>query len=159
MKPSTETPGKRGDTRLSHRTRTAFELRTLLFGRWKKQREKLLRLREELAERVRQLASEACEETPGYSMHMADAATDNFDRDIVLGPASFEQEVLYEIDAALKRIEEGTYGICELTGRPIPWNRLEAIPWARFSVGAEKTLEGSIHPHIGALGTVRPDSL
>ena len=61
-------------------------------------------------------------------MHMADAATDSFDRDLVLGLVSFEQEGLYEIDAALKRIEDGTYGICELTGKPIPWERLAAIP-------------------------------
>jgi DnaK suppressor protein len=157
MKLPTRGPVKRGNTRLSHGIRTAFAPQTLRSERWIEQREKLLRLREALSERIRQLAGEACEETPSYSMHMADAATDNFDRDLVLGLASFEREALYEIDAALKRIEKGTYGICELTGQPIPWNRLEAIPWARFSVGAEKTLERSMHPHIGALGTVRPD--
>lgn len=135
----------------------AFEPKKSKFERWAKQREKLLRLREELSDRVQQLAGEAREETPNYSMHLADAATDNFDRDLVLGLASFEQEVLYEIDEALKRIEDGTYGICELTGQPIPWNRLHAIPWARFSIGAEKMLEGDTHPHIGALGTVRPE--
>ena len=54
-----------------------------------------------------------------YSLHMADAATDSFDRDLVLGLVSFEQEGLYEIDAALKRIEDGTYGVCELTGKAI----------------------------------------
>jgi DnaK suppressor protein len=90
-------------------------------------------------------------------MHLADAATDSFDRDLMLGLASFEQEVLYEIDQALKRIEDGTYGICELTGQPIPWNRLAAVPWARFSIGAEKMLEDNIHPHLGTLGTTRPD--
>jgi DnaK suppressor protein len=48
------------------------------------------------------------------------------DRDLVLGLASFEQEGLYEVDAALKRIEDGSYGFCELTGKPIPRARLEA---------------------------------
>lgn len=120
-----------------------------------KQRAWLLRLREDLLGEIQQLASEACEETPNYSMHMADAATDSFDRDLVLGLVSFEQEGLYEIDAALKRIEDGTYGICELTGKPIPWERLAAIPWTRFSIEAENQLEGNIHPHIGRLGTVR----
>jgi RNA polymerase-binding transcription factor DksA len=105
---------------------------------------------------ILQLKAEAREETPNYSMHMADAATDSFDRDLVLGLASFEQEGLYEIDAALKRIEDGTYGICELTGKPIPWERLKAIPWTRFSLEAEKQLEGHKHPHIGRLGTVQP---
>jgi RNA polymerase-binding transcription factor DksA len=120
-----------------------------------KQRGRLLRLREDLARVIQQLASEACEETANYSMHMADAATDSFDRDLVLGLVSFEQEGLYEIDAALKRIEDGTYGICELTGKPIPWARLEAIPWTRFSVEAENQVEGNGRPHMGPLGRVR----
>jgi len=157
MKLLTKSPVKPGNTRLSHGMRTASEFRTLRFERWMKQREKLLRLREELSERIRQLAGEACEETPNYSMHMADAATDSFDRDLTLGLVSFEQEALYEIDAALKRIEDGTYGICELTGQPIPWARLVAIPWARFSLGAEKMIESGVHPHIGELGTVGSD--
>jgi DnaK suppressor protein len=72
-----------------------------------------------------------------------------------LGLLSFEQESLYEIDAALERIEEGTYGTCELTGQPIPMVRLEAIPWARFSLEAQKSLEGSSRPHIGVLGRIR----
>ena len=121
-----------------------------------KQRKKLLRLREILLKEIHQLTAEACEETPSYSMHPADAATDSFDRDLVLALASFEQDGLYEIDAALRRIDDGTYGVCELTGRPIPWKRLEAIPWTRFSVEGERRLEGNNHPHIGALGTVQP---
>ena len=121
-----------------------------------KQRERLLRLREIFLKEIHQLTSEACEETPSYSMHPADAATDSFDRDLVLGLASFEQEGLYEIDAALRRIDDGTYGLCELTGRPIPWKRLQAVPWTRFSVEAERRVEGNNRPHIGALGTVQP---
>ena len=157
MKLLTKSPVKPRNTRPSHGTRAASEIQTLRSERWMKQREKLLRLREELSERIRQLAGEACEETPNYSMHMADAATDSFDRDLTLGLVSFEQEALYEIDAALKRIEDGTYGICELTGQPIPWARLVAIPWARFSLGAEKIIESGVHPHIGELGTVGSD--
>jgi hypothetical protein len=89
---------------------------------------------------------------------MADAATDSFDRDLTLGLASFEQEALYEVDAAIQRIDDGTYGICELTGRPIPWKRLEAIPWTRFSIEAELQLETlAAHPHIGSLGSVQPE--
>jgi DnaK suppressor protein len=154
MKPSIESLIKPGNIRLRHGTRTASELRTLRSERWMKQREKLLRLREKLSKQIRRLASEACEETPNYSMHMGDAATDSFDRDLTLGLVSFEQEALYEIDAALKRIEDGT---CELTGQPIPWARLTVIPWARFSVAAEKTIENGDHPHIGELGTVGSD--
>jgi hypothetical protein len=52
-----------------------------------------------------------------------------------------EQDALYEIDEALDRIRTGSYGICELTGKEIERQRLEAIPWTRFSADAEKTLE------------------
>lgn len=137
------------------RNRRAFGLETSVRDRLMKQRARLLRLREDLAKEIQRLRGEACEETPNYSMHMADAATDSFDRDLVLGLASFEQEGLYEIEAALKRIEEGTYGVCELTGKAIPWERLEAIPWTRFSIEAENQLEGNVRPHIGPLGRVR----
>jgi DnaK suppressor protein len=114
-------------------------------------RQTLLELREEVLERIHDLAEEACDENPTYSLHMADAATDTIDRDVFLGLVSFEQESLYEIDAALERIEEGTYRTCELTGQPIPMVRLEAIPWARFSLEAQKSLEGSSRPHRGVL--------
>jgi RNA polymerase-binding protein DksA len=120
-----------------------------------KQRERLLLLRETVLKEIHQLTAEACEETPSYSMHPADAATDSFDRDLVLGLASFEQEGLYEIDAALKRIDDGTYGVCELTGTPIPWKRLKAMPWTRFSIEGERRVEGKNLPHIGALGSVQ----
>jgi DnaK suppressor protein len=97
-------------------------------NRLAKQRERLLRISENLAKEIHQMTAEAREETPTYSMHLADAATDSFDRDLVLGLASSGQEGLYEIEAALKRIEDGSYGICELTGQPISWKRLQAIP-------------------------------
>jgi RNA polymerase-binding protein DksA len=132
------------------------EDRTIVPHRLTHQRNRLLRIRAALSHRIKRLAEDASEARPGYSVHMADAATDSFDRDLTLGLASFEQEALYEVDAALKRIDDGTYGICELTGRPIPWKRLEAIPWTRFSIEAETQLENSVHPHIGSLRTVQP---
>lgn len=121
------------------------------------QRARLLRIRIALSQQIKRLAEDALEDTPGYSIHMADAGTDSFDRDLILGLASFEQEALYEVDAALQRIDDGTYGICELTGQLIPWKRLEAIPWTRFSIEAEVQLETlDTHPHIGSLRTVQP---
>ena len=121
-----------------------------------KQRQRLLRLRDTLLKEIDQLTAEACEKNPTYSMHPADAATDSFDRDLVLGLATFEQDGVYEIDAALKRLEDGTYGVCELTGQQIPWNRLEAIPWTRFTLEAERRVNGNFHPHLGPLGAIRP---
>ncbi len=122
----------------------------------RKQRDHLLKLREDISKQLHQLTAEACEETPNYSMHMADAASDSFDRDLVLRLASFEQEGLYEVDAALKRIEDGSYGFCELTGKPIPRARLEAIPWTRFSLEAANQLQGHMCPRLGEIRTIRP---
>ncbi len=103
------------------------------------------------------LRKESAEEMPGYSMHMADSGTDNFDRDSALSLLSADQDAVYEIDEALKRIEKGTYGICEITGKPIPKTRLNAIPWARYIVNAQAQLEkdGAIrHRKLGSLGTI-----
>jgi RNA polymerase-binding transcription factor DksA len=77
----------------------------------------------------------------GYGQHMADAGTDTFDRDFALSLVSSEQEALTEIDAAIKRIHSGTYGVCELTGKPISRERLLAVPFARFSVESQAEVE------------------
>ena len=66
---------------------------------------------------------------------------DAYDRDFALSLLSQEQDALYEIDQALKRIELGTYGVCEMSGKPIPHARLEAIPFARFTVECQSQLE------------------
>jgi len=132
------------------------ERRIVTSHRLAQQQGRLLQTRAALLQRIKHLAEDALEDKPEYSMHMADAGTDSFDRDLILGLASFEQEALYEVDAALKRIEDGTYGVCELTGRPIPWERLEAVPWTRFSVERETELEPGTHPHIGSLRTAQP---
>lgn len=66
----------------------------------------------------------------GYSFHMADQATDNFDREFNLGLASTEQKLLNQIDEAIRRVDEGTYGICEICSKPIAQKRLLAVPYA-----------------------------
>ncbi len=103
------------------------------------------------------LAKESAQELPGYSLHMADSGTDNFDRDFALSLLSADQDSVYEIEEALKRIERKTYGVCELTGKVIPRARLEAIPWTRFTVEAQAQLEkdGALKSRrLGALGSV-----
>src|SRR5690349_25055897 len=87
------------------------------------------------------LAKESAQEMAGYSLHMADAGTDNFDRDFALSLLSSDQDAIYEIEEALKRIEKDTYGVCESTGKQIPRTRLDAIPWTRFTVEAQSQLE------------------
>ena len=77
----------------------------------------------------------------GYSQHMADAGTDTFDRDFALSMVSNEQDALIEIEAAIERIFEGTYGVCEMTGKKIRDERLMAVPFTRYSVETQKQLE------------------
>ncbi len=98
-------------------------------------------MRDYFLDRQSDLVKDANEEQPAFSLHMADAGTDSFDRDFALSRLSSEQDAVYEIDEAMMRIRRGTYGICELTGKPIEPKRLEAIPWTRFSAAAEKQLE------------------
>jgi RNA polymerase-binding transcription factor DksA len=124
---------------------------------WQKYYENLLELRERLLAQMNGLAKESAEEMAGYSLHMADSGTDNFDRDFALSLLSSDQDAIYEIEEALKRIEKNTYGICELTGKSIPKARLAAIPWTRFTVEAQAQLEreGALRQRrLGALGTV-----
>jgi DnaK suppressor protein len=73
--------------------------------------------------------------------HMADHGSDNFEQDFTLALVESERRELFEIERALHRIEQGTYGVCEGTGNPIPRPRLEAIPWARYSVEYQRRLE------------------
>lgn len=77
----------------------------------------------------------------GYSQHMADSGTDTFDRDFALSVVANEQEALNEIEAAIKRIHNGTYGICEVTGKPLSKERLTAVPFARYSVESQTEME------------------
>lgn len=109
--------------------------------KWQKYYRRLMETREYLVNRRGDLTKDAAEESPSYSMHMADAGTDEFDRDLALSMVSSEQTALNEIDQAVRRIQDGTYGICELTGKRIEPGRLEAVPWTRFCAEAEKTLE------------------
>ena len=124
---------------------------------WEKYYLILLDLRDRLTSQMNGLAKESTEEINNYSLHMADSGTDNFDRDFALSLLSSDQDAIYEIDEALKRIQKGTYGTCELTGKPIPKVRLEAIPWTRFTVEAQIQLEkeGALRQRrLGTLGTV-----
>jgi RNA polymerase-binding transcription factor DksA len=126
-------------------------------GEWQKYYNHLLDLREQLLHQMNGLAKESAQELPGYSLHMADSGTDNFDRDFALSLLSSDQDAVYEIEEALKRIEKKTYGVCELTGKTIPKARLEAIPWTRFTVDAQGQLErdGALRQRrLGQLGTI-----
>jgi RNA polymerase-binding transcription factor DksA len=109
--------------------------------RWRQHFQRLNHLRDEMLRRQSRLQTDALEAQPSFSTHMADAGTDNYDRDFALGMLSSEQDAVYQIDQALDRIRNRTYGVCELTGKRIERSRLDAIPWTRFSAAAERQLE------------------
>ena len=126
-------------------------------GKWGKQKQLLIGLRDRLTDQRNGLAKESAKEMESYGVHMADSGTDNFDRDFNLSLLSSDQDVIYEIEEALKRIEKDTYGVCEITGKPIPQSRLNAIPWTRFRVDAQTELEqyGILQNRsLGRLGTI-----
>jgi DnaK suppressor protein len=113
----------------------------------RKQKQKLLELRDAMVDSMAGVAQGTLRsraegsEASAFGMHQADAGSDAYDRDFALSLLSQEQDALYEIDEALKRIELGTYGKCEMSGKPIPHARLEAIPFARFTVECQSQLE------------------
>ena len=124
---------------------------------WVKFHQNLMALREQLLAQMSGLAKESAQELPGYSLHMADSGTDNFDRDFALSLLSSDKDAVFEIEEALKRIERKTYGVCELTNKTIPRVRLEAIPWTRFTVESQAQLEkdGALRSRrLGALGSI-----
>ncbi len=92
-------------------------------------------------ETLKRSAKDDAGDLSSYGQHLADAGTDTFDRDFALSLVSSEQEALTEIDAAIKRIKDGSYGICEITGKPIAKERLSAVPFTRYSADAQKEIE------------------
>ena len=88
-----------------------------------------------------------------YSQHAADVGTENFERDFALNLLSSEQEALHEIEQAIQRIYNGTYGVCQITRKAISKDRLSAVPFTRFSIEGQAQKEnesGRIAPHRGA---------
>ncbi|MDR1305867.1 MAG: TraR/DksA C4-type zinc finger protein [Verrucomicrobiales bacterium] len=111
------------------------------------QKKKLVELREHMLEQM-QGVTQTNLRSPGddaqvsaFGMHQADAGSDAYEKDFALNLLSQEQDALYEINSAIKRIEDGTYGSCEMSGQPIPVSRLEAIPFARFTIKCQSQLE------------------
>jgi DnaK suppressor protein len=113
----------------------------------KKQQDRLLQLRDGMLDSMMGVAKDNLRsraegsEASAFGMHQADAGSDAYDRDFALSLLSQEQDALYEIDEAIKRIDAGTYGVCEMSGKPIPHARLEAIPFARLTVECQSQVE------------------
>src|SRR5438477_11287050 len=113
----------------------------------RKQKQNLLQLRDAVVDSMAGVAQGTLRsraegsEASAFGMHQADAGSDAYDRDFALSLLSQEQDALYEIEEALKRLELGTYGICEMSGKPIAHPRLEALPFARYTVECQSQIE------------------
>ena len=109
----------------------------------------LLKLRDRIIDEISFLShdnlnrsqKESSGDLSSHSFHMADQGTDNFDREFAASLLSSEQDVLYEIDEAIRRVDAGTYGVCESTGEPIERERLKVLPFARYCVAAQAEME------------------
>ncbi|MFA4992070.1 MAG: TraR/DksA family transcriptional regulator [Candidatus Omnitrophota bacterium] len=94
-----------------------------------------------IAKENRNSQKEASGDLSGYSYHMADMASDSYDRELNLNIAGEEQEIIYDIDEALKRIEEGKFGKCLSCGKKIPSKRLNALPYAKYCIQCQSKEE------------------
>lgn len=104
---------------------------------------RLLELRNQLTASVKHTTEDVkdAEGQKGYSQHQADEGTDDFDRNTSIEVSSKEFNVLRQVNRALEKIDEGTYGHCDITNEEIPLKRLEAIPYATMTVSAQDKLE------------------
>jgi RNA polymerase-binding protein DksA len=108
------------------------------------QRELLLKMRAQFMEVIKGVAEGGAimaEAASGNGMHLADAGSDSYERDFSMGIVSRENESLREVDDALKRMEVGTYGVCEACGKKIGQDRLKALPFTRYTVDCQERLE------------------
>src|SRR5204863_1055734 len=108
-------------------------------------REILVRKRSQLVGDVSHMEDEALRSGSGslsnLPQHMADQGSDAYDQALSLDIAAADRRLIKEIDDAIPRIDNGTYGVCQLTGKPIRAERLEELPWARYSIEAARELE------------------
>lgn len=111
----------------------------------------LLALKENLVHDIKNMAQNTSNadsdsgDVSGHVLHMADVATDMYDKEFSLGLASKDRELLQKIEEALSRIEKGTYGICLGTGKAIKRERLQAIPYAEYCLEYQEEIENQRH--------------
>ncbi|OGN61750.1 MAG: RNA polymerase-binding transcription factor [Chlamydiae bacterium RIFCSPHIGHO2_12_FULL_27_8] len=106
-------------------------------------KEELLKLKEKITGAINEVKEEVkqLDESKGYSQHQADEGTDDFGKTINMEVSSKEYGILRQIDRALEKIDEGTYGVCDVSGKEIPILRLKAIPYATMTVDMQDKLE------------------
>jgi len=130
-------------------------------ARWRWHYRTLQGLRDRLLAAHRALHKYVMEPVEPHSLHLADSASDEFEHELALTELAADQNALYEVEEALRRIGDGGYGICQESGKPIPAARLRAIPWTRFTREVKERLERqrTNGPYrLGTLGSVRDEA-
>jgi len=145
-KPVVNSNGRHEDVEnLRPPVRLPRDAKTIAF--FDRQKRRLLDLRDHFLDQMQSVAQDSLRsraennEASAVGQHQADAGSDAYEKDFALSLLSQEQDALYEIEEALKRIESGAYGVCEMSNKHIPHTRLEAIPFARFTVECQQQLE------------------
>ena len=115
-------------------------------------RKLLMKIKEQISGDLRDLSDENTGsgndrggDVSGHALHMADVATDMYDREFTLGLAATDRELLYQVNEALGRIEDGNYGLCIICKKPIPATRLKAIPHAQTCLKCQEAQESKKH--------------
>jgi len=121
---------------------------TLTKEQLKQLRQLLITERAKLAEEIKSIARdtstsprEASGDLSAYTVHMADMAADTYERELSMNIVSSEQETLYQVDEALKRLDDGSYGICQQCNQPITMSRLKAVPYASLCIACQRVKE------------------
>ena len=111
-------------------------------------RQLLITERAKLADEIKSIAQDASKspreasgDLSAYTLHMADMAADTYERELSMNIVSSEQELLYQIDDALKRLDDGSYGICSQCNKPITMSRLKAVPYASLCIACQRVKE------------------
>jgi len=132
---------KTSSTRTKKSRLTTADIERFKLMLLEKRREILINVNEIEDEALKKSRLDASGDLSSMPIHMADLGTDNYEQEFALGLMDSERKLLQEIDDAMQRIEQGTYGTCEATGKPIAKARLEAKPWARYCVEYARMLE------------------
>lgn len=127
-------------------------------ARWQWHYQRLQALRDALMENRENQAAEISAPIESHGMDDADSASDEFEHDLALGILAHEEDTLFEVDAAIQRILDGSYGVCEATGKAIPDARLRVVPWTRFTKEALEKIESrhpEDRPHLSAVASIQ----
>jgi DnaK suppressor protein len=140
------------------KTRNTNSIASHVPSQWIWHYQKLQAMRESLLAKhaSHTAASSAPLEPPGIDT--ADSATDEFDQNLALGILAHEEDALFEVNAAIQRIHDGSYAFCEITGKPIPDVRLRVVPWTRYTKEALERLERLWlvgRPHLSAVASLQ----